>query len=169
LSSPISPSPEPHNTAVTPVIRPSPPPDGTLVAYPTRYSQLSRPIHLIPEITRKLAGRAWKQVVKDWDEADPARSHYVALKDWDRTWHRDRKESAKYGQRQMIALEFIDWYGLGTLSDHWANSHHIALTVMKMPLRLLIQSTRKASPRFSMQLGLGNRTKDFSIVGMAGR
>ena len=67
----------------------------------------SWPTHVIPEIGRKLGARAWRQVIKDWEEADPSRGHEVALVNWDPKWHRSSGESVKYGQRQMIALEFI--------------------------------------------------------------
>lgn len=69
---------------------------------------VQKPPHIIPEVSRKFGATAWRQVVKDWEEIDPSRSHDVALKDWDPEWHRSSGESAKYGQRQMIAIEFIE-------------------------------------------------------------
>ena len=66
------------------------------------------PKHFVPEISRTLGARAWKQVVKDWDEQDLTRAHHVSLKDWDPEWHRSTGESVKYGQRRRIALEFIE-------------------------------------------------------------
>jgi hypothetical protein len=66
------------------------------------------PKHFVPEISHTLGARAWKQVVKDWDEPDLTRAHHVSLKDWDPAWHRSTGESVKYGQRRSIALEFIE-------------------------------------------------------------
>ena len=63
--------------------------------------------HFIPEIHRHLGERAWEQVVRDWEEADPSRSHFVALKDWDLKWLLTNKEAVKYGQRRTIAEEFL--------------------------------------------------------------
>jgi hypothetical protein len=71
-------------------------------------SASENPKHFVPEISRTLGPRAWKQVVKDWDEQDLTRSHHVSLKDWDPAWHRSTGESVKYGQRRRIALEFIE-------------------------------------------------------------
>jgi hypothetical protein len=65
------------------------------------------PAHFIPEIHRHLGQRAWEQVVRDWEEVDPSRSHYVALKDWDLKWLLTNKEAVKYGQRRIIAEEFL--------------------------------------------------------------
>ncbi|KAF8801213.1 hypothetical protein BYT27DRAFT_7226962 [Phlegmacium glaucopus] len=73
-------------------------------------NQPPKPSHVIPEIGRKLGATAWRQVIKDWEETDPSRCHDVALKDWDPEWHRSNGESVKYGQRQMIAIEFIERY-----------------------------------------------------------
>uniref|UniRef100_A0A8H7XPI1 Tyr recombinase domain-containing protein n=1 Tax=Psilocybe cubensis TaxID=181762 RepID=A0A8H7XPI1_PSICU len=64
--------------------------------------------HLIPGFPRKLASKAFEQVVKDWEMADPSRSLYVPMKDWDPEWHKRSGQSQKYGQRQTVALEFID-------------------------------------------------------------
>ena len=66
------------------------------------------PNYFVPEISRTLGARAWKQVVKDWDEQDLTRAHHVPLKDWDLAWHRSTGESVKFGQRRRIALEFIE-------------------------------------------------------------
>ena len=75
---------------------------------PSQDNVSENPKHFVPEISRTLGARAWKQVVKDWDERDLTRGHYVSLKDWDPEWHRSTGESVKYGQRRRIALEFID-------------------------------------------------------------
>jgi hypothetical protein len=47
----------------------------------------TEPFHIIPEIGQKLGATAWRQVIKDWEEADSSRCHDVALKDWDPDWH----------------------------------------------------------------------------------
>ena len=82
--------------------------DDTLTSRNSVQMRKSRATHIIPEISRKLGARAWRQVIKDWEEADPSRCHEVALEKWDPEWHRSSGESVKYGQRQMIALEFIE-------------------------------------------------------------
>ena len=66
------------------------------------------PVPLIPGLTRGFASKAWEQVVKDWEEADPERSLYVAMKDWEPQWHKRSNLTQKYGQRKVVALEFID-------------------------------------------------------------
>ena len=65
-------------------------------------------VPLIPGLTRGLASKAWEQVVKDWDEADPSCSLYVAMKDWEPQWHKSLNLTQKYGQRKTVALEFIN-------------------------------------------------------------
>ena len=37
------------------------------------------PKYFVPEISRTLGARAWKQVIKDWDERDLTRAHQVLL------------------------------------------------------------------------------------------
>jgi len=64
--------------------------------------------HPIPELGRNLRKCAWKQVVKDWEHPDPSRSLFVAMKDWDSTFFKSRAEEVKFGQRQLIAVEFIN-------------------------------------------------------------
>ena len=64
-------------------------------------------VPLIPGLTRGLASKAWEQVVRDWEEADPDRSLYVAMKDWEPQWHKSSNLTQKYGQRKTVALEFI--------------------------------------------------------------
>ncbi|KAF9060392.1 hypothetical protein BDP27DRAFT_1430155 [Rhodocollybia butyracea] len=54
---------------------------------------------------------AWKQVVLDWDKTDPTCDHHYALKDWKPEWAKETRLSTHYGQRRMIALEFIDFFG----------------------------------------------------------
>ena len=66
------------------------------------------PKYFVPEISHTLGARAWKQVIKDWDERDLTQAHQVSLKDWDPEWHWSTGESVKYGQRRRIALEFIE-------------------------------------------------------------
>lgn len=64
--------------------------------------------HTVPELGRNLRNRAWEQVVKDWEHPDPSRSLFVAMKNWDSTFFRSRAEEVKFGQRQVVALEFIN-------------------------------------------------------------
>ena len=46
--------------------------------------------------------------MKDWEHPDPSRSLFVPMKNWDSTFFKSRAEEVKFGQRQVIALEFID-------------------------------------------------------------
>ena len=48
--------------------------------------------------------------MKDWEQPDPLHSLFVAMKNWDSTFFKSRAEEVKFGQRQLIALEFIDVY-----------------------------------------------------------
>jgi hypothetical protein len=64
--------------------------------------------HTVPELGRNLRKRAWEQIVKDWEQPDPSRSLFVAMKNWDSTFFKSKAEEVKFGQRQLIALEFID-------------------------------------------------------------
>ncbi|KIM44296.1 hypothetical protein M413DRAFT_25722 [Hebeloma cylindrosporum] len=66
--------------------------------------------HFVPELGRNLRKRAWEQIVKDWEHPDPSRSLFVAMKNWDSTFFKSKAEEVKFGQRQMIAVEFIDTY-----------------------------------------------------------
>jgi hypothetical protein len=69
------------------------------------------PSRIIPKVPDGEEG--WKQVVRDWEHADPSRSLLVALKDWPAEWYsRSECASATLGslrnQRKIIATEFID-------------------------------------------------------------
>jgi len=69
------------------------------------------PSRIIPKVPDGEEG--WKQVVRDWEHADPSRSLTVPLKDWPPAWYsRSECASATLGslrnQRKIIALEFID-------------------------------------------------------------
>ena len=57
---------------------------------------------------RNLRGRAWEQIVEDWDHPDPSRSLFVAMKNWNSNFFQSKAEEVKFGQRQVIALEFIN-------------------------------------------------------------
>ena len=46
--------------------------------------------------------------MEDWDHSDPSRSLFVAMKDWDSSFFQSKAEEVKFGQRQLIALEFIN-------------------------------------------------------------
>ena len=61
--------------------------------------------------TRPHPRESWRWIVKHWTEGDPERGLLHPLKDWDSTWLRGPNKglyAAKYGQRSMIALEFIN-------------------------------------------------------------
>jgi hypothetical protein len=78
-----------------------------LAASPADTGSMNR-VPLIPGLTRGLASKAWEQVIKDWEEADPDRSLYIAMKDGEPQWHKSSNLTQKYGQRKAVALEFID-------------------------------------------------------------
>ncbi|KAF4613695.1 hypothetical protein D9613_008208 [Agrocybe pediades] len=64
--------------------------------------------HIIPTFPNDAKhSEHWEIAVRDWEHADPSRSLYVALKDWDPQWHKRTGLSALYGQREQIAKEFI--------------------------------------------------------------
>ncbi|KAF8519606.1 hypothetical protein BU17DRAFT_47589 [Hysterangium stoloniferum] len=53
----------------------------------------------------------WKQIIRDWECADPPRGHYIPLRDWDPKWLRGENRTTfgvKYHQRKLIAIEYID-------------------------------------------------------------
>ena len=64
--------------------------------------------HAVPVLGRNLRGRAWEQIVEDWDNPDPSRSLFVAMKNWNSNFFQSKAEEVKFGQRQVIALEFIN-------------------------------------------------------------
>jgi len=77
------------------------------------------PSHTIPKVPDGEDG--WKQVVRDWEYADPSRSLLVPLKDWPVDWYlRAACASTTLGslrnQRKIIATEFIDVYAVFPLS-----------------------------------------------------
>ncbi|KAF8575388.1 hypothetical protein K439DRAFT_1623622 [Ramaria rubella] len=56
----------------------------------------------------------WKRVVKDWEEVDLSRSHYIPLKDWKASWYTGPNRTCfgvQYHKRKLIALEFIEGCG----------------------------------------------------------
>ncbi|KAF7799005.1 hypothetical protein EIP86_010235 [Pleurotus ostreatoroseus] len=64
---------------------------------------------VIPNLRR--GPRAWRQAVDQWDQVDPDTNY--ALKDWPKEWYTGEMGTytgAKYDQRRMVALEFIDKY-----------------------------------------------------------
>ncbi|KAF9554482.1 hypothetical protein CPC08DRAFT_766691 [Agrocybe pediades] len=64
--------------------------------------------HIIPSFPSDAKhSEHWEIVVRDWEHADPSRSLYVALKDWDPEWHKRTGLSVLYGQHEQITEEFI--------------------------------------------------------------
>ncbi|KAF8523168.1 hypothetical protein BU17DRAFT_64060 [Hysterangium stoloniferum] len=52
----------------------------------------------------------WKQIIHDWESADPSHGHYVPLKDWDPEWLRGENRTTfgvKYHQRKLVVMEYI--------------------------------------------------------------
>lgn len=52
----------------------------------------------------------WKQVVRDWEHADPSRNHHYALRNWKPEWAKEMKLASIYNKRKLIATEFIEEY-----------------------------------------------------------
>ncbi|KAJ3856399.1 hypothetical protein EV368DRAFT_32460 [Lentinula lateritia] len=50
----------------------------------------------------------WKQVVRDWEHADPSRNHHYALRNWKPEWAKEMKLASIYNKRKLIATEFIE-------------------------------------------------------------
>jgi hypothetical protein len=48
----------------------------------------------------------------------------VPLKDWEPKWYKETKQQALYGQRQMIAEEFIDGYVVNMLVFRFLLTSH---------------------------------------------
>ncbi|KAJ3845839.1 hypothetical protein EV368DRAFT_90008 [Lentinula lateritia] len=82
-----------------------------------------RPI--IPKI--RPSPSAWKQVIIDWEHPDPSRDHHYALKDWKPEWAKVTQQAALYGQRKLIALEFIERFKRDDLAFQQANDHYTGI------------------------------------------
>lgn len=83
---------------------------------PSQHPGFREPVHIIPALPKQRSAKAYEQVVRDWEFADPARSLYVPMKDWKPEWHKASKLTQKYGQRQMVAVEFIDQWVFESIS-----------------------------------------------------
>ncbi|THU85408.1 hypothetical protein K435DRAFT_685662 [Dendrothele bispora CBS 962.96] len=68
-------------------------------------------IPMIPPISRSHGSKAWEIAVKDWQFPDPDRGLRRALKDWPKEWYAEIDRKVCYGQRKMVAEEFLNEYG----------------------------------------------------------
>ncbi|PPR07279.1 hypothetical protein CVT26_012439 [Gymnopilus dilepis] len=87
--------------------------DCQTVIYPAPHSATIPPPDvkpILPGISRGSGANAWKEVIRDWEHADPSRSLYVALKDWKEAWRKEKSIAVKYNVRKIVALEFIETY-----------------------------------------------------------
>lgn len=96
-----------------------PPPPSISFSTPAPAKNTALPAHnlVIPDIpiknsdgTRPHPRESWRWIVHHWTKGDPERGLVYALKDWDPTWLQGTNKgifAAKYGQRKMIALEFL--------------------------------------------------------------
>ncbi|KAJ3858891.1 hypothetical protein EV359DRAFT_16645, partial [Lentinula novae-zelandiae] len=50
----------------------------------------------------------WKQIIHDWEHADPNRHHHYALRDWKTEWAKATKLASNYNKCKLIATEFIE-------------------------------------------------------------
>ncbi|KAJ7585443.1 hypothetical protein C8J56DRAFT_1087359, partial [Mycena floridula] len=60
---------------------------------------------VIPNVAK--GNDAWRQVVKDWEFADPSRSLMIPLRDWTTEDLRSSKQGQKHNNRRLVATEFI--------------------------------------------------------------
>ncbi|KAF5333936.1 hypothetical protein D9758_018155 [Tetrapyrgos nigripes] len=65
---------------------------------------------IIPGIDQRAGENGWKQLVRDWETADPERGLLIPLKDWPKEWYEGVSRKALYGQREIITKEFIERY-----------------------------------------------------------
>jgi len=107
------------------------------------------PSRVIPKVND------WKQVVQDWEHADPSRSLSVALRDWPPEWYsRSESASATLGslrnQRKTIALEFIDRYNRDEANFTAAYPMHSeGITALRQAILKANQDSGKVSTRRS--------------------
>ncbi|KAF8175145.1 hypothetical protein BJ912DRAFT_858015 [Pholiota molesta] len=103
-------------------IPPPPPSISFSTSTPANAKETALPAYnlVIPDIPVKNSdGRrphpreSWRWIVRHWTQGDSDRGLVHALKDWDPTWLQGTNKgmfASKYGQRKMIALEFLDQY-----------------------------------------------------------
>ncbi|KAK7433686.1 hypothetical protein VKT23_020633 [Stygiomarasmius scandens] len=108
-----------YPTSSHPAIPPAPTP-VPLGPAATTYTQLaassvSKPflssassIPIIPPISRSSSSEGWKIAVKQWQYPDLENGLTRALKDWPQEWYSEIGRKAHYGQRKMIAEEFLN-------------------------------------------------------------
>lgn len=79
--------------------------------------------------------------MKNWEQPDPSFLLFVAMKNWDSTFFKSRAEEVKFGQRQLIALEFIDVYihflNVGGLQSLIPGTIVTEITFFKITLKLM--------------------------------
>jgi len=101
------------------------------------------PSAVVPDISRRLGAKAWKQVVHDWEHPDASRKHFTALKDWKHEWHASSRQSQLWGQRRTIALEFIHEYVMLFQSQIYALTMYVGMGEMKTHLKKPTQNMRR--------------------------
>ncbi|EDQ99684.1 uncharacterized protein LACBIDRAFT_316219 [Laccaria bicolor S238N-H82] len=102
------------------------------------------PSAVVPDISRKLGAKAWKQVVRDWEFPDPGRKHFTVLKNWKHEWHASSRQSQLWGQRRTIALEFILEFGQDEdLFKHAYPEHESGITALLQAIRAKGQAEGK--------------------------
>ncbi|KZP09244.1 hypothetical protein FIBSPDRAFT_900621 [Athelia psychrophila] len=108
-------------------------------------------VRIIPRVPDGESG--WRQVVKDWENADPNRGLDVPLRDWPASWYSrssstNSTQGALRNNRKMIALEFINTY-----ERHEANfmaaypMHQDGITTLLAAIRSVHQESGKAQSR----------------------
>lgn len=63
-----------------------------------------------PDGSRRPKSESWRDIVKHWTEGDPALGLHTPLRDWPPEWTQgnNRLFAAKYHQRSVVALEFLN-------------------------------------------------------------
>ena len=63
-----------------------------------------------PNGSRRPKSESWRDIIKHWTEGDPSLGLRTPLRDWPPDWTRgsNRLFAAKYHQRSLVALEFLD-------------------------------------------------------------
>lgn len=113
------------------------------------------PSRFIPPVSRGPNG--WREIVHDWQYADPSRGLHVALREWDPSWYSGSREAsldngALYCQRRIIANEFLEMYVpcYSALHQSRTDEQHLHLDIMLMRPSLWTStlSARRTSPHF---------------------
>ena len=94
--------------------------------------------------------------MKDWEQPDPSHSLFVAMKNWNSTFFKSRAEEVKFGQHQLITLEFIDVY-IHFLNVGGLQSLDISYSRYNCDRDHFLQDYSEANVSFSEPFGPNNK------------